>query len=144
MHEVLPAEARLHRHDKDNVDHRQERQDRLCRGVRFNDNTRLFAEPSGNFYSLENIFLTVGLDMEGHHIRPGLAELLGIANRPVYHKMNVNEHIRRPAQGFEHGDTDGNIRHEQTVHYIKMQIVGTRGRYLSDLPAEFRKIGGQY
>ena len=82
--------------------------------------------------------------MEGHHIRPGLAELLGIASRPVYHKMNVNEHIRRPAQGFEHGDTDGNIRHEQTVHYIKMQIVGARGRYLSDLPAEFRKIGGQY
>ena len=61
--------------------------------------------------------------MDIHQVCPGRAELLHIAQGPVDHQMDINKHIRRLAQGFEHRNPNGDIGDKLPVHNVKMDVI---------------------
>ena len=82
--------------------------------------------------------------MDVHKIRPGVAEALHVADRPVDHQVHVQKHIRALPQGFEHRQSHGNIRYKLAVHHVIMDIVRSAPANILYLFAKTGKICREY
>src|SRR5262245_11055525 len=104
--------------------------DRRARRRRIEHDTRLLAK---RLDSLQRTMqMRSGLDMDRNQIRPGLCKTSKkrIAGRD--HEMHVKEERRMRPQGRDDRWTDGDVRHEMTVHDIHMHPIGaSRGNCLN-------------
>ena len=79
--------------------------------------------------------------MAGDEVAAGVAELLHIADGALDHQVYVQRQGGGGPDGLHHGDTDGDIGHEQAVHHVHMDVVG--GRDGLDVAGQMGKVGGQ-
>ena len=105
-HETLSAEARLDRHDQNQIDKADERQNSFCRRFGFDADRGPFAAGADDAERLKRVFLCVGLDMDGHDVRASLTKALGIAHGAVDHQMHVERQIRHLADAGQNGQSD--------------------------------------
>ena len=84
-----------------------------------------------------------GLGVDDDGVRAGFRESLqiGVAGRD--HQMDVEDPIRRAAQGLHDIRPDGDIGHEMPVHHIDMDDIRPGSDNGADFFAEFGKIGGE-
>ena len=75
--------------------------------------------------------------MECQKVCTGIYKRLHITDRAIDHQMNIDETISIFAQGFQHGDSNGNVRDEFPVHYVKMDIICTALQAFIHFSAEF-------
>ena len=87
------------------------------------------------------VLLRVRLHMAGDDVRARVAELLHIADGTVDHQMHVQRQGGGGTDGLHHGDADGNVGYEQTVHHVHVDVIG--GGDLLDVPRQIGEIGGQ-
>ena len=86
-----------------------------------------------------DILRRVRLHMTGHEIGARVAELLHVAHRLHDHQMRIDGKRRHFADRLEHGDANGEIRHKDAVHHVKMNVVSGGDRL--NVTTEVRKIG---
>ena len=78
--------------------------------------------------------------MDGQQVAAGLAEIVDIAQRPVDHQMHIQRHIRDAADRRDDRDADRDIRHEQAVHHVHMDIIRAGFLQSADIALEIDKI----
>ena len=88
----------------------------------------------------EDILLGVCLHMAGDQVTSGVAELLHIADGTVDHQMDVQRQSGGGPDGLHHGDANGDIGYEQTVHHVHMDVIG--GGNGGDVAGQMGKVRG--
>ena len=88
-----------------------------------------------------DVLLGVRLHMTGDEVAAGIAELLHIAHGAVDHQVDVQRQDSGGANGLHHGNADGDVGHEQTVHHVHVDVIG--GGDGLNIAAQMGKIGGE-
>ena len=78
--------------------------------------------------------------MEGHYVRAGAAEGIGIAHRSFNHKMYVQYRISVSSERFQYRHAYGDIWNEKAVHNVKMNVVGSTRQALVNVAAQFCEV----
>ena len=61
--------------------------------------------------------------MEGDHLHPSLRQILEVDFRMLGHEMHIERKCRMLSEGFDDGASEGQIRHEMSVHHIQMDKI---------------------
>ena len=88
-----------------------------------------------------DVLLGVRLHVTGDEVAAGIAELFCVADGAVDHQVNIQRQGGGGADGLHHGDADGDVGHEQTVHHVHVDVIG--GGDGLDIAAQMGKIGGE-
>ena len=83
------------------------------------------------------------LDMGGDHIGTGIGKGLDERVNRINHQMHIHQGGDMRPQRRTHRRAKGQIRHEMTIHHIKMHPIGTGAFDGAALCAETGKIGGE-
>ena len=123
-HELLAAEARLHRHHQDDVTLADKGQHSAGGGLGLHHHAGLLALGVDKPQGLVDVLLSVRLHMAGDDVAAGVTELLDVPHGTVDHQVDVQGQAGGGADGLHHGDSDGDIGDEQAVHHVHMDVIG--------------------
>jgi hypothetical protein len=87
-----------------------------------------------------------GLGMEGHRLSAGVHELAHLPLGTFDHQMHLEHRARLAHLLGQRGHderSDGDRRHEVTVHDVDMDHACTRVQHLPDLLAQPPEVGGE-
>ena len=140
-HEGLASEARFHRHHQDQLHFFQEGQHSLGGGGGLEDDAGLLALGMDFVDGGMEVFLRIGLHVDGDQVRSRIAEGFHIPQRADDHQMHVQGKLGGGADGLYHGDADGDVGHEQAVHHVHVDIIG--GGNAANVPLQVCKVGGE-
>ena len=84
------------------------------------------------------------LDVDGEPIGAGLSEGGHVAGRVADHQVHIERQVRDAAQCPHDGRTDGDVRHEVTVHHVHVDIVRAGGLDACDRLGQVGEVGGEY
>lgn len=65
--------------------------------------------------------------MKRDDIGARVGKITYVANWVVYHEMNVEQQLRMGAKSADNGHTERNVRHEYSVHNVKVQHITAGG-----------------
>ena len=138
-HELLSAEAGLHRHHQHQLHTQlQVGEHRFGRGDGPQDDPPLHPALLHAPEGLPDAERHIGLQVDREQIGAGVGKGIHIAPRLFHHQMDVQKHLRVPADGRHHRHADGDVGHEHAVHHVHMEPVG--GIHPPDLPLQIAKI----
>jgi hypothetical protein len=63
--------------------------------------------------------------------------------RVIDHQMAIERERSCPAQGFNHGGTDCEVRHKVPIHDIDVNNAGTTRRCALNLIGQVSEVGGE-
>jgi len=81
--------------------------------------------------------------VEADEVGSGFREELDLARRVVHHQVHVKEHIRCPADAFQHRAAVGYLIDERAVHYVEVYPVDIRRFAARELPGYIREVAGK-
>ncbi len=140
VEEVLAAEPRLHRHQEQHVDLGQQVLVRLHCRARVEGESGAGARGSDGAQCPDRGVHRLGVDR--HVARAGLGVLRCPAVRISDHQMAVDRHRGVLEQRLDHGQAEGEVRHEMVVHDVNVQPVRNAGDR-AGLIGEAGKVRGQ-
>ena len=82
--------------------------------------------------------------MKRDDVGPGLREALRVTLRLHDHQMDVETLGRSLADGFQHGKSERNVRHEDTVHHIDMNPLGSAAIHHPGVAVEVTEVGRKH
>ena len=140
-HKLLTAEARFDAHDQYHVEHRKIREDSLgrCRGL-----YRNAASDSRIAYRAQRRSGIVGcLDVYRYDIRTGFYKLRYITDGIGYHEVNIEYKTGGASKRGDDTGPEADVRHENSVHNVEMQIFNACLFGAADIISEMRKVAGE-
>ena len=141
-HEFLTAETGFYSHNQNQIALFQIGNGNFCGGSGLQNDTGLTAQGMDLVQGIQNVLGLIGFHMDGQPVGTGLNKLLHIANGTVDHQVHIQRQIGNRTQGLYHGNADGNIGYENTVHNVHMDPVGTIALQVVDIPFQICKISG--
>ena len=139
-HELLPAEARLHTHDQNEIQLVQIRGQRLRGRARLDGQADLAPLRLDGVDGLLDIVLT--FQMEILQRGPRLCKRLGISQRAADHQVHIVERRGHPlVQALQHRHTKADVGHEMAVHHIVVQHLRPGVQHHPAVCAQLREIG---
>ena len=141
FNQPLPAEARLHGHDKRHVDFVKPREQRLRRGIRLDRHADAHARRTNGVNRRAEV--TARLDMHGEDVRARLCKIRNVADRLVDHQMHVKGQLCRGARTFDDRCAEREIRNKSTVHDVQMNEIGACRIDCGTFVIELCKVCGQ-
>lgn len=130
----MPAEAGIDRHDEDEVNVIKHVLDGAQRRRRIDRHADLLAEIADGLQ--RPVQMRSGFGMDGDAVTAGLSEGFEIVIDRRDHQMAIEGRVRVGTQRLDDVGTEGNVRHEMPVHYIKVDPVGAGGGDVAHLLAE--------
>ena len=139
--ERLRAEARVDRHDEQQVEVGGDLAHAVDRRGRVHGDTRLAAQ----LLDAHHLAVQVrrGLDMDGQHRRARLGEALEVLLRFHDHEVHVERQRGEPSAGLDDLGAERQVRHEAAVHDVDVQPVGAAGLDHGELIGEAGEVDGQ-
>jgi hypothetical protein len=137
---VLAAEARFHRHQQQHVDLGQQVLVRLHRRARVDGQAGPGARGADGAQGADGGVHRLGVDR--HVARADLGVLRRPPVRLVDHQVTVDRQRGVLEQRLDHGQAQGEVRHEVVVHDVHVQPVGHAGDG-GGLIGEPREVRGQ-
>src|ERR1700728_4758238 len=140
--ELLPAEARVHRHDENHVDELE----RVVEPVERRGGIEHQARPAAVLTNQRDGAVDVlgGFGVERDVGGTGRGEIRHDAVDRAHHQVHVDRCLHAvAAQCRAHHRADGEIRHVVIVHHVEVNEVGAGLEHRIDLRAEAREVGRQ-
>ena len=87
--------------------------------------------------------MRIGFDVYRNHLRAGFNKLRGVDTGLRDHQVRIDRQTSELRERLHHRQTNGDVRHEVTVHHIDVQHAGAAAFDCLDLIAETGEVGGQ-
>ena len=137
--EFLAAEARVHAHDQDVVDHRQDLEDHFNGRRRVQNNCGLDAVVGNELQGAVEV--AASFDVDADHVRAGLGEgrdeLVGVLD----HQMAVEREPGDRADRLDHRRAEGDVGHKVSVHHVDVDNGASAALGRGDFVGEVREVG---
>ena len=134
----LATEARIHAHDKDMVDQRENLIESMDRRGRVYDYSGLASVRCNQVKG--TIEMDAGFLVDGDPISPGFGKCGDEVIRSLNHEMAIERNFRDFAKrGYDEG-ADGDVRDEMTIHHVHMENGGSPFDGGLDLRAEASEV----
>ncbi len=122
LDELLPAEARIDRHNQDQIGELDKLFDRRQRSPGVERHAR-FATEIMNL--LNGAMSMIGsLDVKRDDVRSGVGEGFKLRLGVLDHQMNVEGRGRNFSERFDDGRTDRNVGDKTAVHHVDVNVIG--------------------
>ena len=87
--------------------------------------------------------MPAGFDMYVHDSGAAIADTADVLLRLDNHQMHVEREAGELAHGFNHRESERDVRHEHAIHHVAVQPGGAGSFDSFNLACEMAEIGGE-